>query len=81
MFEKKFQDIYDYSIYIDLDMYLQKPLPMQLFNGKTILSYYDLRRLDDQPNLMHRLIYNINHRIYTFNTYFIINRLKFKLFE
>lgn len=81
LFEKKFQGVYDYSIYIDLDMYLQKPLPMQLFNDKTILSYYDLRKFDDQPNLMHRLIYNINHRIYTFNTYFIINRLKLKLFE
>ena len=81
LFEKDFQKKYDYAIYIDLDMYLQKPLPQQLFSNKTVLSHYSLNSLVDQPNLIHRIIYNMNHRIHTFNTYFIINRLKLKLFE
>ena len=81
LFEVQFKNRYNYSIYIDLDMYLQKMLPTTLFNNKTVLTYYELNKIENQPNLTYRIIKNLNNNILTFNTYFIINFLQNQLFE
>ena len=69
-------------------MQLLKSLPLQLFNNKTVLTYYSLNYIYDtykfntgEPNLLNRFIKNDNNKIYTFNTYFIINYLKQNIFQ
>ena len=59
----------DYKlIYIDLDIYLQNPLPKQLIESNLIsIAYYD-----KQPIAPVEFVYRYNNLSVCFNTYFII---------
>lgn len=66
---------YDYSIQIDLDMYLKENIPNKyLFQEKDILCVYSERSLDEVFN--YRLRNNDMLKIKTFNTCFKISRSK-----
>lgn len=88
LFEKDYSEKYDYSIYTDTDLYIQKPIPSYLFyRNKNVFLTYDLSKNLDQLNdgnlsspILYRYLNNTSLNIKTFNTLFVVNVLKNKLF-
>ena len=84
-FEKEYHNYYNYAIYIDLDFYLQKEIPIQLFQKKTVyLTYFNSYKIfnsNDARYLQYRCnnMSNINGK--AFNTMIIVHYLKNKLCE
>ena len=78
---EKYETLYQYGIYIDLDLYLTHTIPTNfLFNGKNVFCIY--KELDKTENLInYRIKNNQQNNIYTFNTQFIVNNRKNKIFE
>lgn len=80
---EKYEVNYDIGIYIDLDLYIQNDIPKKyLLTDKTMFCIYNLNIISNNDLTYNYRIKNMAIlNTYAFNTFFIINFVKHKIFQ